>query len=88
MEQWFSKSVILKDFDIHRNVHTIPVSPDMTISYRKSDNEEVFAILQGSKFHINKYLQDCGRKLLSERSRHFANLPKYHFYNTEKRRVQ
>jgi len=87
MEQWFSKSVILKDFDINKTVHEIPQPKDMSISFRQSENQEVYAILQGSKFHINKYLQQTGKHLLSERSRHFANLPKYHFYNTEKRRV-
>lgn len=90
MEQWFSKSVILKDFDIHsKDVH-LPVPRDMTITYRPSDNQENYAILQGSKQHINQYLSllDDAHKLLGERHRKLSNLPKYHFYNTEKRRVQ
>ena len=89
MEQWFSKSVILKDFDIYKDVH-LPVPKDMTITYRPSDNHENYAILQGGKQHINQYLSllDDAHKLLGERHRKLSNLPKYHIYNSKVERVQ
>ena len=89
-ETLFSKSVILRDFDIHLNIHDIPVPKDMTITHRQSENNESYTILQGTKFHINKYLQiaDYNGKLLSERYRKLSNLPKYRIYNSQMVRVQ
>jgi hypothetical protein len=88
METQFSKSIILKDFDIHKNINDIPVPKGIGITHRQSENNECFQILQGTRFQINKYCQDAGNHLLSERSRHFANLPKYRVYNNIKVRVQ
>lgn len=82
--------MILKDFNIHsKDVH-LPVPKDMTITYLTSENSEANCILQGGKQHINQYLSllDDARKLLSERQRKLANLPKYHVYNSKVERVQ
>lgn len=87
-ETLFSKSIILKDFDIYKNINDIPQSEGLEISYRPWDNNECSQILQGTKFQINKYCEDAGSKLLSERSRHFANLPKYRQIGNVKVRVQ
>ena len=87
-ETQFSKSIILKDFDIYKNINDIPEPVGLGITHRQSENNECFQILQGTKFQINKYCQDAGRHLLSERSRHFANLPKYRYFDYKKVRVQ
>ena len=72
----FSKSIILKDFNIWKDIEKIPVPQGLGVAHKQTDNDETYQILQGTKIQINKYLQDCGKNLLSERSRHFANLPK------------
>jgi len=70
----------------------------MTITYNPKpdgyvpiiENSELNCILQGGKQHINQYLSllDDAHKLLSERQRKLANLPKYHVYNSKVERVQ
>jgi hypothetical protein len=84
----FSKSIILKDFDINKNVNDIPLTQGLGISHRQSENNETYQTIIGTKFQINKYCQDAGKHLLSERSRHFTNLPKWRIMGNIKVRVQ
>jgi hypothetical protein len=88
METQFSKSIILKDFDIHKNINDIQLTPGLGISHRQSENNETYQTVIGTKFQINKYCQDAGKHLLSERSRKFTNLPKWRIMGTVKVRVQ
>lgn len=82
----FHKSVILKDFDIHKDIHSIPLSKGLEISHRQKENKEDYITLAGTKQQINSYLQDA--PILSDRLRTLNSLPKYRVINSKKVRIQ
>ena len=80
----YLKNVILKQHDILR----VRNLPGMDAIHRKQENNENYVTLTGTKQQINKYLQECGNNILSERLRTLNNLPKYRLIGTTKVMIQ
>jgi hypothetical protein len=79
----FLKNVIFKEFN--RKVKLIE---GMDKINRIGDNGENYSSLTGTKPQINRYLQDCGNNILSDRLRTLNNLPKFRIINTTRERIQ
>lgn len=76
----FSKNVIL-DWNLNT-----PLETGLEILHRKSDNNEDYASILGTKGQINRYLQNAD--IISERSRTLKNVPKFRIINTKKEVIQ
>ena len=77
----FRKNVIFKEYKIYDDL-----TEGLEIAHRKSDNNEDYASLMGTKAQINTYLQD--KPIISERLRTLNNVPKYRIINSKVERIQ
>jgi hypothetical protein len=77
----FRKNVIFKEFNINNYL-----PQGLEILHRRSENNENYASLMGTKQQINNYLQD--KPILSERLRTLNNVPKWREINCKMVRIQ
>jgi hypothetical protein len=77
----FRKDIVFKDYRLYHDL-----TEGLDIIHRRSDNNEDYASLTGTKQQINTYLQD--KPIISERLRTLNNVPKYRIINTKKEVIQ
>ncbi len=82
------KNVLLKDFNVNRDVAPFQPNKDIEIKWQQTDNNQTYAsIIGNNKQEINKQLSTLNNKIVSERCRTLNNLPKWRIINTTKRRI-
>jgi len=79
----FSKNVVLEDWI---NFKKTPVEEGLELISRRSDNNENYCTVTGTKQQINTYLEKA--PIISERLRTLNNIPKYRIINTTKVIIQ
>jgi len=78
----FNRNIVLKNWYDFKKIH---MEEGLEGIHRKSENNENYCTLTGTKQQINKYLQNAD--IISERLRTLNNLPKYRIINTIKKRI-
>jgi hypothetical protein len=79
------KNVIFRNFDDVTDLTKPRPEKGIDITTHRSNNNEGYASITGTKQQINHYLQD--KILISDRLRTLNNIPKYRIINTTKERI-
>ena len=79
------KNVIFRNYDDAFDVTKTQPKDGLDMAIHRSNNNEGYASLTGTKQQINHYLQD--KALVSDRLRTLNNVPKYRIINTTKSRI-
>jgi len=79
------KNVIFRNYDDVCDMSKPRPEQGLEIANHRSDNNEGYASITGTKQQINHYLQDYD--LVSDRLRTLNNIPKYRIINTTKVRI-
>lgn len=83
----FHKSFIVKDYELTRDLHNIPLEHGLGRTVRPyPDNKEAIITLQGTRDQIDRYMNQSN--ILSDRYRLLQHVPKYRIINTIRYPVQ
>jgi hypothetical protein len=83
----YRKSVVLRDFNIHKDLHSIALKEGLEAAYKQLDNNESYAtFIDSSKESINNQLAELN--ITSDRVRRLNDIPKYRIINSKKERIQ
>lgn len=79
------KNVIFRNFDDVCDMIKPRPEVGIDVANHRSDNNEGYVSITGTKQQINNYLQD--KDIISDRLRTLNNIPKYRIINTKKERI-
>jgi hypothetical protein len=83
----YRKSVVLRDFDIHKDRYNISLKEGLEVAWKQSDNKECYAtFIHNDKEEINNKLSELN--IASDRVRTLKEIPKFRVINTVKERIQ
>ena len=83
----YRKSVVLRDFNIHNDLHKIELSPGLEVAYKQLDNNECYGtFIDSSKNTINDKLAELN--IASDRVRTLKDIPKMRIINSKVERIQ